>query len=177
MGYTGKDDFNNVWEKGYNASTPPRHNAGHIALQAQKSLRTCSRASGSPRNMNLVSVVGLGCICRPFPAGLTTPSGGHQPSPCRGPWIRRRGQSGFTGRVIIRKPLGADYSMGWGPFGAPGWGYDVVSPPIKRLGPHRASALHVFALRSNDVSLQVAHARGLGCCCVQRHVLRPVRRA
>ena len=33
----------------------------------------------------------------------------------------------------------------------------------------------VLALRRDDVGLQVAHARGLDCCCVQRHVL--LRRA
>ena len=31
--------------------------------------------------------------------------------------------------------------MGWGPFGAPGWGYDMVSPP----GPNLLSGPTVLA--------------------------------
>jgi len=34
--------------------------------------------------------------------------------------------------------------MGWGPFGAPGWGYDMVSPP----GPN--FFMHTGALPSNQ---------------------------
>jgi len=50
--------------------------------------------------------------------------------------------------------------MGWGPFGAPGWGYDMVSPPGPNLlsGP-TGLAPCVFALRRDDVGLQVAHMR------------------
>ena len=33
---------------------------------------------GAPFNMNLGSTIGLVSVCQPFPAGLTTLSGGHQ---------------------------------------------------------------------------------------------------
>ena len=32
-----------------------------------------------PQNMNLGSILGLGCLCRPFPAGFTNLGGGRQP--------------------------------------------------------------------------------------------------
>jgi hypothetical protein len=62
--------------------TPLLHKVGHFALQAQQRPRACSRAPGSPppaENMNLGSILGLGCLCRPFPAGFTNLGGGRQP--------------------------------------------------------------------------------------------------
>ena len=59
-------------------TTPLVQNVGHIALQAQQRPRACSRAP-EPLNMNLGSILGLGCLCRPFPAGFTNLGGGRQP--------------------------------------------------------------------------------------------------
>ena len=39
-------------------------------------------------NMNLGSIIGLGSVCQPFPAGLTTLSGGHQWRSID-PWIQQ----------------------------------------------------------------------------------------
>jgi hypothetical protein len=50
--------------------------------------------------------------------------------------------------------------MGWGPFGAPGWGYDMVSPPawVRPTSPPVAPS----GQRAADVRARVLMLRALG---------------
>eukprot|EP00964_Phaeocystis_antarctica_P033430 scaffold18960_cov44-Phaeocystis_antarctica.AAC.1 len=61
--------------------------------------------------MNLGSIIGLGSVCQPFPAGLTTLSGGHQWRSID-PWIQQsRSMDPSVGRH--RCSTAASSSLPW----------------------------------------------------------------
>ena len=63
--------------------------------------------------------------------------------------------------------------MGWGPFGAPGWGYDMVSPPGPNLlsGP-TGLAQSTESWESTVVLGILRNRAGVGRSCMQGKVCR-----
>jgi hypothetical protein len=108
--------------------------------------------------MNLGSILGVGCICRSFPAGLTTPSGGHQPrSVDLSTWTVQTHESRYFGKYVghLAAQRARSHVLGYAP-GLFGESPNPLGESPNPLGESPNPAIGLWA-RSKKWSSRMSH--------------------